>query len=91
MLKNLLSLGKFAVEVHYMLFGPKNCWIFDRNNLKRVLVISSQDHCDSSYHLNTSIQGQTTLALTKLLANLVTTQFSLLAKLWHQCTTHLNL
>ena len=86
MCKNLLFVGKFADEVHYTLFGPRNCWIFAKNNPHRILLTGTRTHNNSLYRLNTSLQGRISSSTSPAtIANLLQA-----TELWHQCTGHLN-
>ena len=90
MCKNLLSVGKFADAGHYTLFGPHKCWIFAKDNPRRVLFTGSRSHTNSLYRLNSSLQGRAaspppaTATANALQASPTQTQ------LWHHRTSHLN-
>jgi transposase InsO family protein len=90
MYKNLLSVGKFADDGHYTLFGPKKCWIFAKHNPNQVILTRTRSHSNSLYRLNTSLQGRTSSPTTaNATANILQTAPSP-TKLWHGRTGHLN-
>jgi hypothetical protein len=96
--KNLLSVGKFADAGYYTLFGPKRCWIFDKNNSQKMYLIGVRDSRNSLYRLTTSTQRNSHgpsiyyLNLVLLPATYIGSPPTIpsLVELWHKCIGHFN-
>ena len=90
MVKNLLSVGKFADSGYHSLFGPHDCWIFSGSNPHHIMYSTRTRH-NNLYRLDTSItrllQPQPTFPQT---INLASTQKIQAAHLWHRRTAHLT-
>ena len=87
--KNLLSVGKFADSGHVTLFGPRSCWIFARNDPKRIIFTGSRSHSNSLHRLNTSLDGNVDLT-PPISLNVAAISPPGLTELWHKCLGHLN-
>jgi hypothetical protein len=53
MIKNLLSVGKLIDEGYLILFGSKHCWVFSKNDPRKILLSGSRSPGNSLYHLYT--------------------------------------
>jgi hypothetical protein len=56
MRKNLLSVGKLADDGNYTLFGPRHCWVFDKDNPSNVIFTGTRSHGNGLYRLHASPQ-----------------------------------
>jgi hypothetical protein len=89
--KNLLSIGKFADEGLYSIFGSKTCWILNIDNPLAILLTGTIEKSNSLYRLNSSVAGRALpLSVPRLTANLVTTKQRQKVDLWHKRVGHLN-
>jgi hypothetical protein len=54
MIKNLLLVEKLVYEGYLTLFGPKHCWVFSKNDPRKILLLGSRSLGNSLYHPHTS-------------------------------------
>jgi hypothetical protein len=95
MTKNLLSVGNFAGTDMITLFGSGNCWIFNKQNPYKILLMGTRESSNNLYRLTTPSAltvSRTTRPPDELhnSANITEAASSNIAHLWHKRTTHLN-
>jgi hypothetical protein len=99
--KNLLSIGKFAEEGQYALFGPRRCWVFSHRNPHHIILTGTRERTNNLYRLTSSNPGRSSsphhsqhpvfsAAVQQTNTCHSEQDSSPEVTLWHQRTGHLN-